>query len=86
MVIEKITHETPYARNFTCICCENKIRTDDFVFCTSYNNKTGMLTTWCLICDAINQLPYTERDDPKIDGEEYINYEDYMNKGKEGSH
>lgn len=87
MVIEKITNAGAYTRNFKCEYCSNKVRTDDL-------GSFGMLSTLsmmkfevlCPVCKNPNYIPYYEQDDPKIDGEEYINCEDYMNKSKEGGH
>ncbi len=57
MVIEKITHRTPFMRNFKCVNCANKVRTDDVGPFTD-GNPLGVLRVeaFCPICDHGGEL------------------------------
>lgn len=85
MTFEKITHKTNIFRNFKCEFCSNKIRTDDIGLTGSPNPGLFMFRTevLCPVCNKSNFLPYYQASDDRIEGEEYVNYDDYMAKVNE---
>lgn len=86
MVVEKITRPDNcsrggniYMRNFKCEYCSNKVRTDD-IGCPGLGLGPVMwkMQAVCPVCGHLNDIPYYQQSDDRIEGEEYISYEDYM--------